>query len=201
MRVIEKTLYHFDELSDDAKKKARAWWRDGAFDYDWWGMVYEDAERIANIIGIELNHKHGKEPTIYFSGFWSQGDGACFEGRYTYSKRANRKIRAYATVDKELHRIADDLMEIQKRYGYQLYADMKHAGHYSHSGSMRVDVCDEKDRLTDEDREAVTRLMRDFANWIYKTLEAEYDYLNADEQVDETIRINEYEFDEKGVKT
>lgn len=40
--------------------------------------------------------------------------------------------------------------------------------------------------------------MREFADWIYSRLEAEYEYQNADEQVDESIRINEYEFAEDG---
>ena len=28
-----------------------------------------------------------QKPRIYFSGFWSQGDGACFEGRYAHARR------------------------------------------------------------------------------------------------------------------
>jgi hypothetical protein len=34
--------------------------------------------------------------------------------------------------------------------------------------------------------------------WIYRQLEREYDYQNADAQVDENIRANEYEFYEDG---
>jgi hypothetical protein len=40
--------------------------------------------------------------------------------------------------------------------------------------------------------------MRDFADWIYRQLESEYDYANSDESVDENILCNEYEFDENG---
>lgn len=32
--VLEITVFRFDELSDAAKKRARAWYRDGGFDYD-----------------------------------------------------------------------------------------------------------------------------------------------------------------------
>jgi len=38
----------------------------------------------------------------------------------------------------------------------------------------------------------------EYNNAIYRELEAEYDYQNADEQVDDTIRANEYAFDEDG---
>jgi hypothetical protein len=41
-------------------------------------------------------------------------------------------------------------------------------------------------------------LMRDFADWIYKGLEAEYDYRMSDEAVDEAMEVNEYEFTEEG---
>jgi hypothetical protein len=34
--------------------------------------------------------------------------------------------------------------------------------------------------------------------WIYRQLEREYEWLMSDEQVDESIRINEYEFTEEG---
>jgi hypothetical protein len=34
--------------------------------------------------------------------------------------------------------------------------------------------------------------------WVYRRLEAEYNWLQADEQVDESIRCNEYTFDEDG---
>lgn len=32
--IIETTVYRLGELSDAAKDKARAWYREGGFDYD-----------------------------------------------------------------------------------------------------------------------------------------------------------------------
>ena len=40
--VIETTVYRLDELSEAAKDNARAWYREGGFDYDWYDAVYED---------------------------------------------------------------------------------------------------------------------------------------------------------------
>jgi hypothetical protein len=34
--------------------------------------------------------------------------------------------------------------------------------------------------------------------WMYRQLEAEYEYLTSDEAITETIRSNEYEFTEDG---
>ncbi len=83
--IIETTVYRFDELSDAAREKARAWYRDGGFDHDWYDAVYEDFQRIAEFLGINFRtrsvHLMGggarQELRIFFSGFWSQGDGAC----------------------------------------------------------------------------------------------------------------------------
>ena len=63
---------------------------------------------------------------------------------------------------------------------------------------MSIDSQCDKKEVTQEDAEEVTQLMRDFANWIYKALELEYEWRNSDEQVDESILSNEYEFDEEG---
>ena len=47
-----ETVFFFDELEDDAKEKARDWYRSGALDYEWWDAVYEDAITCAAILGI-----------------------------------------------------------------------------------------------------------------------------------------------------
>lgn len=39
---------------------------------------------------------------------------------------------------------------------------------------------------------------RTFADWIYRQLESEYEHVNSDESVAETIRANEYEFTADG---
>ena len=53
-------------------------------------------------------------PCIWFSGFWSQGDGASWEGDYAYRKSATADLRAYAPQDRTLHRIADALRAVQR---------------------------------------------------------------------------------------
>jgi hypothetical protein len=37
--VIETIVYRLDELDDAAKEKARAWYREGGFDHDWYDAV------------------------------------------------------------------------------------------------------------------------------------------------------------------
>ncbi|MGE3874072.1 MAG: antitoxin of toxin-antitoxin stability system, partial [Parvibaculaceae bacterium] len=110
--IITTTVYRLDELSDAVKENARAWYHDGGVDHDWFEFVYDDFERICDILGVRLKtipvRLYGggtrQKPCIWFSGFCSQGDGACFEGRYGYAPAASRKIRDHAPKDAELHR-------------------------------------------------------------------------------------------------
>ena len=67
-------------------------------------------------------------PCIWFSGFWSQGDGACFEGYWSHAKGVNARIRDYAPTDATLHCIADRLQAIQRRNFYQLAAEVSRRG-------------------------------------------------------------------------
>jgi len=192
-QIIETTVYSFDELSDAAKEKARDWYREGALDYDWYDSVYSDAKEAGRILGIEITD-------IFFSGFCSQGDGACFEGRYSYAKQSAKKIREYAPQDTILHSIADSLQAIQAESFYSLEASVKHRGHYSHEFCTDIDVFDGRsgDCAPVDVAEAITKELRRLMKWIYRQLEADYDYLNSDESVDETIKINEYTFTESG---
>ena len=207
--IIETTVYRLDELSDAAKEKARAWYREGGFDYDWYDAAYEDFQRIAEILGIRFKTRPVRlfgggtrqEPSIWFRGFWSQGDGACFEGHWSYAKGAAKRIRDYAPQDDALHRIADVLQAIQRRNFYQLSAEASHRGHYYHEYCMAISV--ERDSpawqdMTADAEEVVIEALRDLARWLYRQLEREYDYLSSDEAVDETIIANEYTFTEAG---
>lgn len=46
MREVTVKLYEYSELSDKAKEKARDWYLEHALEYEWWDVVYEDAENI-----------------------------------------------------------------------------------------------------------------------------------------------------------
>jgi hypothetical protein len=193
---VTKTVkvYQFDELSDEAKEKARGWYREGGFDYEWWDGVEDDFKTIANTIGIT-------DVKIYFSGFSSQGDGACFEGSYHYEKGSVKKLMEYAPKDTELHRIVKGLYEVQRQNFYGISGRVKHSGHYYHKYCTDIELYkDYTDGGNDylKDNDIVKELLRDLMAWLYRTLRDEYDYLNSDEQVDETIKCNEYEFTEDG---
>ena len=65
-------LYTFDELDTEIKEKVIAQHRDIDVEGEWHGFIYEQWIDKLNKIGY-------KEAKIHFSGFYSQGDGACFD--------------------------------------------------------------------------------------------------------------------------
>lgn len=207
MRTIKVKIFKFSELSYEAKERAREWYRE-TLDYDWWDFVYEDFQEIAKILGIEIATRQSPlmgggtraEPEIFFSGFSSQGDGACYCGRYSYAPGCRKKIREHAPQDAELHRIADGLFELQRRHRYRIEARITTSGRYSHSHTMQFDVSNSVTghEFPDEVNKELAELLRDLADWLYAQLEREYEWLTADEQVDDSIEANEYEFHENG---
>jgi len=215
MRIVETKVYTFDELSDKAKEKARTWWREDSIGDNYFSeSVIEDAQRIAECFGLDLKQnaiplhsgKTRMEPAIHWSGFWSQGDGASFEGTLRPRADAITALTDYAPQDEKLASIAASVQAVHVATGGLLVAVIRTSGHYSHEYSMGFDFeyPDEEDEsslpdsVKSEAEELATEAMRDFARWIYRTLEKEYEWQNADEQVDDTIRANEYEFEEDG---
>lgn len=208
-----EVTYKFSELSERAKRTARDHHTSGEYLHeDWWEWVYEDAVRMGAMLGIEISTtthqgrlgKTYQTTDIYFSGFYSQGDGACFAGNYRFAPDAVEKIQQ-ETTDKELLRIAQGLSLLQLTRmlkGFAFFsATLTTSGRYSHSGTMAVNVNsededDEHSQISEDLEDEITQFMRDFADLIYKWLEQEHDYLTSDECVDQYL-IDE-KFDETG---
>ena len=210
-RIIETTVYELKELSAAAKERARAWYRESCLDYEWHEVVYDDFQTICGLLGVTLRNRPvplvgggtRERPCVWFSGFWSQGDGASFEGSYEYAAGAARAIRDHAPRDTDLHAISDALQEIQQRNFYQLSAGIRQRGRYCHEYTMAIDV--ERDsptwqRMTDGAEDTVIEAMRDLARWLYRQLEREYDYQSSDAVVDETLGYNEWTFTAEGAR-
>lgn len=194
--TIKTEVFTFDELTDEAKEKARDWYREGALDYEWWDGVYETAKTAGACLGIDVDQ-------IYFRGFWSQGDGACFTGRYSYRKGWRKALKAEfgAEALAKLTTIGEALQAVQRVAFYKLAASVTHTGWGSaeYDTTIDVDARDVPDGLP-VDEDDVKDALREFMRWTYRQLESEYDWLTSNEQVDESIRANEYTFTEGGAR-
>jgi hypothetical protein len=183
-QTISITAYTFDELSDEAKEKAREWYREGALDYDWWDYTFEYATYVGKALGIQIDK-------IYFSGFYSQGDGACFVGRYEFRPDWREALNQECGGEDrdELAAIGETLQDYRTHDPDEAVVAVGRATRfYNHENTTSIES------KSHEVRDA----LRDFMRWIYSKLRDEYEYLNADEQVDEGIRNNEYLFTENG---
>ena len=209
MRKVTKTVFLYSELSDAAKVVARQWWRDEISADDFGDdFIFDDAADIANIMGIDIRQTPKTRaggssyfaPSIYYSGFCSQGDGASFKGTYKYKKGACKALKAYAPKDVELQRICKALKDTQKKVFYSATCSISTRGYYSHSGTMQFsfDMNDVSTGTFKNVGETITQALRDFADWIYSQLEKEYEFQNSDDVVEETLVSNGYEFNEDG---
>lgn len=188
-RIERIPVFYFEDLSDRAKEKARDWYRQGAFDYEWWDSVEGDFRTIAKKIGIDVDK-------FYFSISWCQGDYAAFTGSYRYAKGSVKAIKGYAPADSDLHNIAIALQQAQRPEMYRLTATIT----CSNRGHLVVDVEDSGSpwRKLGEWQVGIEQALRDLAHWLYVQLRNEAEYLLSDEAVDEVIRANGYEFTAEG---
>lgn len=224
----------FDQLGPGAKQTAREWFLKDYPHDDWHEFVFEDATKIAAMLGITIDtHRvtlHGGrvryDPSIWFSGFWSQGDGACFDGSWSAVDdplRALGGLLDHALVDERLHEIALDLLLLAERCnglmpdtavrissssrlhhwaGASFSIDMPTPEHVDEGSEMQVAIfnalCVAYHLTFEEFSRDITAALRAFMAWIYEQLREEYKDLTSDEIVDETLRENDYEFDENG---
>lgn len=196
MKTIELKLYKFSELSDEAKQKAIEKFSDINVDYEWWNFVYEDFTEKAKNAGFDVSK-------IYFSGFWSQGDGAMFE----YSLNGEKLVFDY--ID------SLSLSPLRKKWlknWIDYSGSGKHSGHYYHqnccnhsiefcagvSWSVAINVNNWIDSFAEGFEDYVVDIYKDLCRDLYKSLEKEYEYLTSEEAIIETIECNEYDFLENG---
>lgn len=182
--IIQTEIFQFDELSDGAKEKARDWYREASSGDNYFSeYIIEEAQgEIGRALGFNIQH-------VWFSGFASQGGGACIIGTWRAADVNARALQRYAPADKELARIRKAMRAFARSHRNNS-ANITHRDRYYHAHSVDIEA--------DHDTEASAEIARDFMNWIYRQLEAEYTYQYYGEGLDENIRANEYTFTAAG---
>lgn len=172
---------------------------------DWWDCIYDDFKNDMDAIGIEVQR-------IYFSGFWSQGDGACFEGR----------VFSWEDFLPSLGHTDPALITLANHSHWAF--GVEHKGHYYHENCTRFNTClatlDCNDALDEEEfaqvfspykseiqtaawmaliadykredlEEQFTEAFKGHMRDLYSRLEIEYDHLTSDESVLEALDAND----------
>lgn len=204
MKTKTINLFTFNELSDSAKEKARAWWREGSNDDSFWSeCVIDDAKEQGRNMGLDIDR-------VYFSGFYHQGSGACFIGSWhACDVKAGETAKDWgdSPATKEIRRIAAEFEETAKNFPNASFS-VKHSGHYSHEfcTTFNVFLGEDEDNGSISQEEwsraegDLIETARDYMRWIYEQLEKEYEYQNSDEVIDELLESNGYTFREDGTR-
>ena len=176
----------------------------------WWDFTYYQSKEDGEPLGFGIRE-------INFSGFYSQGDGACWTGyvdvvRWLELNKADDP-NAHILVALIEEEWVDDRLEITRNsYQYEHSNTMNHGGLrdaapdgdevfssgifaganvlnlFQAMGAGFIDsVCVE-----------ILQAARDYADEIYKRLRDEYEHLCSEEVIAETCDANEYLFDEDG---
>lgn len=200
MKTIEMKLYKFNELSEETQEKVINDIRNSNWymNWEWWDFIYE--QFIEDVLP-----QNGFDATkIYFSGFWSQGDGAMFEYDSISDELVNEFIESL------------DLSPMRKNWLREwsyISSSGKHSGHYYHEKSCSHRATIEPDNGDIEPNGNIANWIYsfqiDFEDWIedkyvdsacylYKVLEQEYEEITSDDHIKYFLINNDYEFTEDG---
>jgi len=172
MKIKEVKTWKFDELTDELKEMVIQ--KNYAFNvkFGWWDCTYEDA-KTAGLIIDEFDTGRGS----YCRGKFNVDAEDCAE---LIMKNHGSKCETFLTA-----------VEYLKNRDFLVV---------KYSDGIQTDIVSE-DNEYDFDKEC-DELNADFLKSIcedYLTvLSNEYDYLTGEDAIAETLRINEYDFDEHG---
>ena len=184
--IQEIQVFKFSELSDIAKQYAIEKERDNVEMREY---CLEPFYTALELLGFT-------DTQVYYNGFYSQGDGACFIGKYSYAKNTLAKVVAEFPQWIELHDIAKQLQELQRKQFYSIDCRISHRGMYYHENSMVYDI-DMKNH-SDECESGFVEICRSLAQMFYSSLQKEYEYLCSDEWIIEDIENQDLMFTSEG---
>lgn len=164
----------------------------------WYEGIFGQFEQEMQDKGIAVSYRDN-HPEIYFSGLWSQGDGACFAGHIDDME----KFLSENSVD-------NDAIKHLLAAGGAIYFKSYISGRYCHEHSVSFDyryehpedlydaddfrlpvlqaLCPEDELSAFEDQAA--EIFRGHMRSLYRQLEEEYTYQTSDEQVAEALEAN-----------
>lgn len=209
MKSISINLYSIEELSKEAQELAFEKYQYFNVEFwNWYNTQYEDFTEIAKTIGIDI-HEDG----IYFSGFWSQGDGSTFKSRIDAEKFIEgikqEKWKEFApTLEIDFAPCPCDkrviALILNGTIDCSWHTDTPNRGYwldftldYYWSSVYKRDFPN-IDRELEKLDGWVQEILNTLNRHLYKSLEREYEYQTSPEALKETFMANEYLFTEDG---
>lgn len=195
----------YKDLSDTAKKHAFERHQEYAVsnDYFWWESTQEYwVERLQGV-GISTSIEQ-----MHFTGFHSQGDGACFTG----SIDLKEFLEAHPDLKKEHVNLYMAVVPFDTRGAacefYDIELTRVGGSHYNHENTVHLGSWDLNilPELDDEEGEDYERLFidaeadieaqcREYMRQLYRELEAEHDYQQSIECFLEEVDYKDFDSD------
>lgn len=184
MKEVIVKVCSFAELNPEAQKEVLEKYRMVGVEYSGWH------EFILEYWEERLEKNGFFDAKIHFSGFGSQGDGACFEAHVSVAEwlEKNEEVETYK-----------ELFEYDNEHG--INCQIETHGRYCHANTMSIDsdtryfdVSEENEKKAYEQFEEVEGSIlshaKSLAREIYKELEEDFYYRISDEYVKEFIENN-----------
>jgi len=227
MQTIEEveeisTTYTYQQLTDEAKEKVKAWWSEHGIWDDWYEDTYERFKKEGYALGFVIDKMN-------FSGFYSQGDGACWSGQVDVATWLKTHTEDSIARDAWCALIAEDFCD-------KHFSIHTRSNHYSHSNTMTcvgwdwIDVdCSDLENsnhyLTDPSifqgmqytelhnlirstdfpytdpndiEQAGFESAKEYADELYERLKTEYEYLTSEKNLIESCEANDWQFNNEG---
>lgn len=208
MKTIKIPIYNFSELEETARRRALDCNREINIDTVWWDEDFDHFRTLCKSIGIEVDE-------IYFRGFYSQGDGSCFESTINVSAFVQSMEQLKDNQDNPLHglnlaqcptdRRVIDLIKNGKYIESSITTKTNHGYYYVHvhstfylnsqEGSKHNLIVAELQKFEEWAEKILERLNKH----LYENIERTYDYLISDNAVVEAIEANQYVFTHDGM--
>jgi hypothetical protein len=212
-RTVRIKVFKFNELSEQAQKKALEKYYGVNTDFDWWDFVYDKFKAICTLIGVDVDLEK-----TYFSGFSHQGQGATFTAEIDFAKLIDGiNGKAYLAHSPNLHTevpsFSPDPCEVDKRVirlikkgNIDIYTDVRADDQpYSSKVEFRSNYTYNEcvnykniDGQLDQLESWLTDIVSELDNLLFRLLESEYEYRTSEEAIKAAIIANEYEFTQEG---
>lgn len=181
MKKIAVTVFSFGELSKEAQKSVLNEMRHTNVENDWYKGIVENWTEKLKSLGYE-------NIEVLFSGFGSQGDGACF----TASVDIKKWLKAHKLTKKlnALYRDGSEHFSFSITHSWRYYFSTStnvEQGFWEGSTPKAQSEAEEMLKMIEDEREKI-------GNKIYRELSDAYFELIDDEAVRETIEANDWTF-------
>ena len=180
---VQITLFTFDELSEESQQKLIEGFRQD-YNPDYRHIYYEFINHMSEHYGADIDIDD-----IYWSGFWSQGDGACFTCEFDQDI-IESILRESISEDDRAH-----LDQLQAELCEAKSIRTGPSNHYCHENTVMGDICFDCPDDTNLNADIIqtmeqrlTEIIRDSSRDLYRKLEDEYDRATSDDAIIEEIK-------------